>query len=231
MKIKVLRAADITQALSMSEAIEIVKNAFLQLSNKQAQSPVRTALKLKNAGEAALMMPAFLRETQALGAKIVTVFPQNPSQGLSAVQALVVLFDAATGGPSAILEGTHLTRLRTGAATGAATKVLARWDAKKLALFGAGGQAFYQVQGVWAARKVERTVIYDLLPERVEALIALLKENPPDRKREILKVYSPEEALEEADIVVTATGSHRPVFPGKLLAPGTHINAIGAFKP
>jgi ornithine cyclodeaminase len=177
------------------------------------------------------MMPAFLRETQALGAKIVTVFPQNPSQGLSAVQALVVLFDAATGGPSAILEGTHLTRLRTGAATGAATQVLARWDAKKLALFGAGGQAFYQVQGVWAARKVERTVIYDLLPERVEALIALLKENPPDRKREILKVYSPEEALEEADIVVTATGSHRPVFPGKLLAPGTHINAIGAFKP
>ncbi len=231
MKIKVLKAADITQALSMSEAIEIVKNAFLQLSNKQALSPMRASMNLRNPGEAALMMPAYLGETQALGAKIVTVFPQNPGQGLSAVQALVILFDSTTGGPSAILEGTHLTRLRTGAATGAATQVLSRRDARNLALFGAGGQAFSQVQGVWAARKVERTVIYDLLPERVDALIGLLKEDPLDRQRKILKVHSPEEALEEADIVVTATNSPQPVFPGKLLAPGAHINAIGAFKP
>ncbi len=155
MKIKVFRAEDINQALSMMEAVEVVKNAFVQLSSKQAQSPVRTSLNLRNQGEVALTMPAFLGETLALGTKIVTVLPQNPSRGLSAVQALVVLFDATTGGPSAILEGTHLTRLRTGAATGAATQVFSRRDAKKLALFGAGGQAFFQVQGVWAARKEE----------------------------------------------------------------------------
>ena len=231
MKIKVFRAADISQALSMTEAIEVVKNAFVQLSSKQAQSPVRTSLNLKHQGAVALTMPAFLGETPALGAKIVTVFPQNPCQGLSAVQALVILFDATTGSPSAILEGTHLTRLRTGAATGAATQVLSRRDAKKLALFGAGGQAFFQVQGVWAARKVERTVIYDLLPERVDSLIGLLKKNPPVQEVEVLKARSPEEALEGADIVVTATSSRQPVFPGKLLGAGAHINAIGAFKP
>ncbi|MDH4265151.1 MAG: ornithine cyclodeaminase, partial [Deltaproteobacteria bacterium] len=117
MKIKVFRADDIDQALSMSEAIEVVKDAFVQLSSQRAQSPVRTLLNLRNEGEVALTMPAFLGETPALGTKIITVLPRNPSRGLSAVQALVVLFDATTGGPSAILEGTHLTRLRTGAAT------------------------------------------------------------------------------------------------------------------
>jgi len=231
MKIKIFRAADISRSLSMIEAIEVVKDAFVQLSNRQAQSPVRTSLNLKNPGDVALTMPAFLGETPALGAKIVTVFPRNPSQGLPAIQALVILFDATTGSPSAILEGTHLTRLRTGAATGAATQVLSRRDAKTLALFGAGGQAFDQVQGVWAARKVERTMIFDLLPERVDALIDRLKENPLDRKKEILKARSPEEALEGADIVVTATSSRQPVFPGKLLGAGAHVNAIGAFKP
>lgn len=231
MKIKVFRAEDINQALSMMEAVEVVKNAFVQLSSKQAQSPVRTSLNLRNQGEVALTMPAFLGETLALGTKIVTVLPQNPSRGLSAVQALVVLFDATTGGPSAILEGTHLTRLRTGATTGAATQVFSRRDAKKLALFGAGGQAFFQVQGVWAARKVERTVIFDLLPERVDSLIGLLKKTLRGREVEILKARSPEEALEGADVVVTATNSRQPVFPGKALSAGAHINAIGAFKP
>ncbi|MBU1209424.1 MAG: ornithine cyclodeaminase [Proteobacteria bacterium] len=230
MKIKVFRAEDISQALSMIEAIEVVKSAFVQLSSKQAQAPVRTSLNLKNQGEVALTMPAFLGATLALGTKIVTVFPQNPSQGLSAVQALVVLFDAVTGGPSAILEGTHLTRLRTGAATGAATQIFSRQDAKSLALFGAGGQAFFQVQGVWAVRKVARTVIFDLLPERVDSLISLLQKTPRGQEVEILKARSPEEALDEADIVVTATSSRQPVFPGKVLRLGAHINAIGAFQ-
>ena len=231
MKIKVFRADDIDQALSMSEAIEVVKDAFVQLSSQRAQSPVRTLLNLRNEGEVALTMPAFLGETPALGTKIITVLPRNPSRGLSAVQALVVLFDATTGGPSAILEGTHLTRLRTGAATGAATQVFSRRDAEKLALFGAGGQAFFQVQGVWAARKVVRTLIFDLLPERVDSLIARLKKTPRGQEVEILKALSPEEALEGADIVVTATSSRLPVFPGKALGAGVHVNAIGAFTP
>jgi ornithine cyclodeaminase len=231
MRIKVFKATEITQALSMSEAIEVVKDAFVQLSSGQAQSPVRTSLNLESQGEVALIMPAFLGATKALGTKMVTVLPKNPNSGFPAVQALVVLFNAITGEPSAIFEGTHLTRLRTGAATGAATQVLSRPDSRSLALFGAGGQAFFQAEGVWAARKVERIRVFDVRPERMDWLIGALKRSPFGGEVEILRTGSPEEALEGADIVVTATDSIRPVFNGKVLGEGTHINAIGSFRP
>jgi len=231
MKIRVFKAEDIRQAISMAEAIEVVKDAFAQLSSRKAQSPVRTPLTLKGQGEVALIMPAYLGDTMALGTKVVTVFPKNPQQGLPAIQALVVLFDAATGSPLAIFEGTHLTRLRTGAATGAATQVFSRPEASKLALFGAGGQSFFQAEGVLATRRIERIKIFDLLPEKADILVGALRRSPLNRDVEVLRANSPAEALEGADIVVTATSSSKPVFEGKLLTPGVHINAIGSFRP
>jgi alanine dehydrogenase len=231
MKIRVFQAQEIDQALSMAEAIEVVKDAFVQLSLKKAQSPVRTSLNLKAPGEVALVMPAYLGETRALGAKMVTVLPGNPQAHLPAVQAIVFLFDASNGAPLAILEGTHLTRFRTGAATGAATQVLSRPESKTLALFGAGGQSFYQVKGVLAARRIERLRIFDLLPERAEALIARLQADSSCHGVKVIRADTPAQALAEADIVVTATTSSRPVFDGKLLKGGMHLNAIGAFKP
>jgi ornithine cyclodeaminase len=231
MKIRVIGEKEIEQALSMVEAIGVVKDAYAQLSLKQAQAPVRTSLNLKEQGEVALIMPAYLGRTQALGTKMVTVLPQNPRSSLPAVQGLVVLFDALSGAPSAILEGTHLTRFRTGAATGAATQVLSRPDSKNLTLFGAGGQSFFQVRGVLTARRIERVKIFDPVSERVDSLIGLLRESPFSRNVELIKAASPVQALEGADIVVTATTSSRPVFEGKLLKEGTHINAIGAYRP
>jgi ornithine cyclodeaminase len=231
MRIRVFTARDIDLALSMAEAIEVVKDAFVQLSLKKAQSPVRTSLNLKEPGEAALVMPAYIEESGALGAKMVTVLPWNPKANLPAVQGIVFLFDAATGSPLAILEGTHLTRFRTGAATGAATQVLSRPDSRTLAIFGAGGQAFFQVQGVLAARKMGQVKIFDLLPEKADELIARLRGDASCRGIELLRAGTPAQALEGADIVVTATTSSRPVFDGKLLKEGMHINAIGAFKP
>lgn len=231
MRIKVFTARDIDRALSMAEAVEVVKDAFIQLSLKKAQSPVRTSLTLKEAGEAALVMPAYLEESRALGAKMVTVLPWNPQANLPAVQGIVFLFDAATGSPMAILEGTHLTRFRTGAASGAATQVLSRPDSRSLAVFGAGGQAFFQVKGVLAARKIERLRVFDLLSEKADELVEKLRADPSCRGIELLRAGTPAEALEGADIVVTATTSSRPVFDGKLLKEGMHINAIGSFKP
>jgi ornithine cyclodeaminase len=231
MRIKVFTARDIDQALSMAEAVEVVKDAFVQLSLKKAQSPVRTSLTLKEAGEVALVMPAYLDETRALGAKMVTVLARNPRVQLPAVQAIVFLFDAATGSPLAVLEGTHLTRFRTGAATGAATQVLSRPDSKSLAVFGAGGQSFFQVKGVLAARKIERIKVFDLLPEKADELIAALQGDASCRGIELLRAGTPTQALEGTDILVTVTTSSRPVFDGRQLREGMHINAIGAFKP
>jgi alanine dehydrogenase len=231
MKIRVLSAADIRRLISMAEAIEIVKGAFIQLSARKAQSPVRTSLKVGKGGEAALIMPAFLEETRALGAKLVTVFPGNPKAGLPATQALVFLVDAETGGPLAVLEGTYLTRLRTGAASGAATQLLSLPEAERLAVFGAGGQALAQALGVLAARRIREVRIFDIIPRRAEDLKEELENQPGLPKATIYRAGSPEQAVAGADVIVTATTSRTPVFPGRAVSAGAHINAIGAFTP
>ncbi len=231
MKIKIFSGEDIRRIISMAEAIEVVKEAFVQLSEKKAQVPIRTSLKVGEQGEVALIMPAFLERSRALGAKVVTVFPENPKKKLPSTQALVFLVDAETGGPLAIYEGTYLTRLRTGAATGAATQLLSRPESETLTLFGAGGQALLQALGVLAVREIREVRIFDLIPARAEGLKEELMRQAGSKKIKIIRADSAEKAAAEADILVTATTSRTPVFPGRSLSPGAHINAIGAFRP
>jgi len=231
MKIRILKADDIRRLVPMADAIEVVKEAFVQLSAKKAQAPVRTSLKVGPEGDTALIMPAFLEQSRALGAKLVTVFPGNPQKGLPVTQALVFLLNAETGVPLALFEGTYLTRLRTGAASGAATQVLSRPDSEILAIFGGGGQALLQALGVLAVRKIREIRIFDLIPKQAESLKEELGSNLDIGKVKILRANSPEEAVAKADILVTATTSREPVFSGKLISPGAHINAIGAFTP
>ena len=231
MKIKIFNAEDIRQAISMAKAIEVVKEAFVQLSERKAQVPIRTSLKVSGQGDVALIMPAFLEKSRALGAKLVTVFPANPKKGLPATQALVFLVDAETGSPLAICEGTYLTRLRTGAATGAATQLLSRPESETLAIFGAGGQALSQALGVLAVREIREVRIFDLIPSRAEGMKEELTRQAGSKKVRVLRADSAEKAAFEADILVTATTSRTPVFPGRVLSPGAHINAIGAFTP
>lgn len=231
MKIKIFNAEDIRRTISMAEGIEVVKEAFVQLSEKKAQAPVRTSLKVSGQGDVALIMPAFLEKSRALGAKLVTVFPANPKKGLPATQALVFLVDAETGSPLAIYEGTYLTRLRTGAATGAATQLLSRPESETLAIFGAGGQALLQVLGVLAVREIREVRIFDLIPARAEGLKEELTRPAGSKKVKVLRADSAEKAAVEADILVTATTSRTPVFRGRVLSPGAHINAMGAFTP
>lgn len=203
------------------------------MSSFLKKSPVSGPHRHENqpSGKRGLGYARFLEKTQALGTKLVTVFPLNPPKGLPSTQALVVLMDAEVGTPLAIYEGTYLTRLRTGAATGAATQLLARTDARTLALFGAGGQAFFQILGILAVREIEEIRVYDPVPQRVESLLAELTRNLGARKGRMEKPGSPEKALAGADLIVTATTSNTPVFRGSWLSPGAHINAIGAFKP
>jgi len=184
----------------------------------------------EGAGWAALVMPAYLGESGALGPRWLRFFLE-PRAHLPAVQAMVFLFDAANGSPLAVLEGTHLTRFRTGAATGAATQVLSLPDSRCLAVFGAGGQSFFQVKGVLAARKIGLIKVFDLLPEKADELIAGLRGDASCRGIELLRAGTPPQALEGADIVVTATTSTRPVFEGKLLREGMHIQRHRGLKP
>ena len=149
----VLSTADLRRAVSMEAAMEAVADAFAQFSTGRAVVPLRTAVPLPPNDGLALRHARAARRPRAFGVKALTIFPENPDRrGLPAISALVLLFDSANGLPLALLDGAYLTALRTGAASGVATRLLARTDAHMLALFGAGAQALPQALALCVAR-------------------------------------------------------------------------------
>ena len=226
----VLSGADVRQAAPMPAAIDAVAGAFAQLSSGQANVPLRVPIGQAKHDSHTFFMPALLADAGALGMKIVSVFPHNAERHqLPSIHALVVLIDAETGQPLAAMDGTYLTALRTGASSGAATRVLARPDARVLALFGAGAQAPAQVQAVCAARPIERVWIVNRTRARAEALIEKLR--ALGIAGEIMVADTARAALAEADVVCCATSSPTPLFDDADVRPGTHINGVGAFTP
>ena len=231
MKLRLLSRDDVRQAVSMAQAIEAVKGAFAQLSSGQANVPLRTQLLVPKHNGVTLVMPAYLQETDSLAVKIVSVFPGNPERGLPTTSALVVVVDASTGQPIAAMDGTHLTGLRTGAASGAATDLLARQDARQVAILGAGTQGRYQLLGVCAVRQVTRVWVYDPIHARAEQYVSEMKKQGGRIPADIVAVASPAEAVSQADIICTATTSKSPVFRDADLKAGVHINGIGSYNP
>ncbi len=230
MKLRVLSKQDVQQAVPMREAIEIVKGAFAQLSAGRAVVPLRTQLPVERYEGVTLFMPAYLSESDDLGVKIVSVFPRNLEMGLPTIFALVVVVEAATGRPLAVMDGTYLTALRTGAASGVATDLLAREDSRVAAIFGAGAQGRTQLLAVCEVRDIERAWVYDVnaqAAERYAQEMAGKGRVPADLR----VASSPAEAVGEADVICTATTSNTPVFADGALKPGVHINAVGSFTP
>jgi ornithine cyclodeaminase/alanine dehydrogenase-like protein (mu-crystallin family) len=225
-KLRFLTADDVKKTLPMREAIEGMKSAYEQLSLGDAEMPLRGRVAGLNDG-VLLLMPAFLKQNNAMAVKLVSVFPQNSQQNLPIIHALVMAFDAQTGQALAILEGSSLTAIRTGAGAGAATDVLARPNASRLAIIGTGVQARSQFEAMASVRPID--VAYIFSPNRANAL-AFAEEMSPFAK-EIQIPRNANEAIQDADIICTATSSHSPVFDGKLIKAGTHINAVGSYLP
>jgi ornithine cyclodeaminase len=230
MEIRVLTAEDVRKALPMAEAIEAMKDAYRQLSSGSASVPLRSRIDVPEVGGVALFMPARLQTSHNMVCKIVSVFPQNALRNQATIHALVVALDSETGEPIAILEGASLTAIRTGAGSGAATEALARTDARVGAIFGSGAQARTQLEAVCAVRTLSHAYIFSLDVEGAQAMIADLAGRgaiPTDLRL----AGSPKQAVEEADIICTATTSSSPVFDFADLKQGVHINAIGSFTP
>jgi alanine dehydrogenase len=222
---------DVQKAITMKEAVDIVEKAFSAFSAGRAAVPIRTQVDVEAKDAVALFMPGFVEDLGALGLKIVSVFPQNPSRGLPTICSLVVLNDPETGEPAAAMEGSWLTALRTGAASGVATRHLARTDAARVAIIGTGIQARTQLEAVLCERNIRRVDVYDLDPERARLFIEEMQKSHKDSNLEFTASKSPGEAVENADIICTATTSKNPVFPGNKIKKGVHINAVGAFTP
>jgi len=212
----------------MPDAIAAVRRGFAALSAGQATVPVRASLPIAGQG-VALSMPAALAGGPHWSAKLVTVTPGNPDRGLPLIFASVLLGDAVTGRALALLDGTSLTALRTGAAGGVAAEALARPDSAVVAVFGAGAQARTQLEAVIAALG-DRLREVRIVSRDVRHAVALAKSVLPESVDAVAQ-GAPGDVVKGADIVITATSSPVPVFKGSDLGEGTHVTAVGSFKP
>lgn len=229
--IRVLSRADVRQAVTMAEAIEAVQAAYVQLSQGEAKVPVRLPVEVPEHEGVILYMPAYLPRSGGLGAKIVTVFPHNPRAGLPTIHALVVVNDARTGAPLAVMEAGYLTALRTGAAAGVATRLLARPDARTAAIIGAGVQGRTQLEAIAAVRDLECAWVFDTDRAAAERFAAEMAARGGRIPRDVRVAHIAAGAVRDADVISTATTSRQPVFADADLKPGVHINGIGSFTP
>ncbi len=224
--LRILSGEELRRVLPMSAAIDAMRTAFTALHENRAIIPQRIHLDVPEPKGVGLFMPAYMGKS--LGIKTVTLFDENPSKGLPYIQGLYCLFDGENGTPTAIMDGKTLTAIRTGAASGLATELLARQDAESVAILGAGVQGRTQLEAVGAVRTLGSAAIYDPLPENAERFAEEMSE---ELGIPVRAAASAGEAIRGADIVCAATVSSTPVFEDADLSPGAHLNAIGSYKP
>jgi ornithine cyclodeaminase/alanine dehydrogenase-like protein (mu-crystallin family) len=225
--IRFLSADDIAKTLPMPEAIEVMRDAFVQLSSGDARVPVRQRIDIEEKGNAALFMPVYYPKTNHIGLKVVTIFPQNNKKGLPFIHAQMMVFDAGDGRPIAIIDGELLTAIRTGAASGLATDLLACKEARIAAIIGCGVQGKKQLEGICCVRSLNRILLLDRDAQVAERFAEEMR-----AKLNIdIEVITSGSRLKEADIICTATTSQTPVFDDEDIQAGCHINGVGSYKP
>ena len=220
-----LDADAIRGAVPVADLLDAVEAAYRDVADGRDRSPLRSHVALE-AGDL-LLMPGLRAGGSGASVKLVTIVPGNAERGLPTLHAIIVWLDAATGEPMALMDGSTITAMRTGAASGAATRLLARSDSETLAVIGAGGQAEWQVRAVLAARPIRRVLVHARSPE---ARFAFAERMAAAVGIPVEPAGSAEAAVREADVVCCATTSSEPVFDAAWLRPGTHVNGIGAFR-
>ncbi|MFH1843484.1 MAG: ornithine cyclodeaminase family protein [bacterium] len=221
---------DVVAVLTMPDCLAAVETAFAEHARGRAIMPQRSVIKVADHGGIFLGMPAYIGgDLDALGLKMVTVYPNNPSRhNIPTIFGTMLLCNPATGQAIAIMDAAYLTAVRTGAASGVATRVLARQDASVCTIFGAGVQARKQLEAVHLVRPLSRVNVIDVAPEIRDAFVT---DMGAELGCEVVASEDVESAIKSADIVITASSSHDPVFDGRWLQPGTHINNIGSHTP
>ncbi|MDQ3881246.1 MAG: ornithine cyclodeaminase family protein, partial [Chloroflexota bacterium] len=221
-----LDAATIEALAPIADLVDAVDAAYRDIAEGRDRSPLRSAIELP--GGSLLIMPGVRDGATGVSLKIVSIVPENKRRALPTVQAIAAWVDGRTGTPTALLDGNALTALRTGAGTAAATRRLARPGAAELAMIGAGGQAEWQVRAVCAVRPIRRVRVWSPSPRR-DALVETLLGKLPGA--DVVAASSAEEAVRGAHVVCCATTSSEPVLDAAWVAPGAHVNGIGAFRP
>ena len=231
MRVLVLCHRDVVAALPPAACAESMAAVLAARARGETHMPLRSIMAPSGAAGIMGLMPGWRPARQDRAAvfavKAICVIPGNPGRGLDAHQGIVTLFDGETGVPTAILDASAVTAVRTAAVSAVATDVLARTQARTLAILGAGVQGRAHLQALAAVRDFTRVRVY--APTRAHA--QALADDARPAGGEVRAVATAEEAVRGADVVVAATNSPEPVLARAWLAPGAHVNAVGASTP
>jgi len=225
----VVTHAEVEQLLAMETCIEVMADTLEALARGELSQPLRSIYSPPGAAGAMAWMPTYRSGSDAVyGMKILCVIPDNPSRGLDGHQGCVVLMDGVTGELRALVNAAAITAIRTAAVSAVATRLLAREDACELALIGAGVQAERHIEAILCVRPIERVRVASRTLESAQRFVERMR---PKVRCALEAVKSAEAAVRGADIVVTVTTAREPVLAHAWLAPGTHVNAVGASGP
>lgn len=226
MSLLLLSLDEVKQSITMHQAITALENAFIQLAQHETQLPLRTGVTIASEDALMLTMPAYLAKDEALGLKVVSIFPHNLEKNKPSITGFMMLLDAHTGEPQALMDAAFLTSLRTGAVSGLATKYFAKDTAHHVAIIGSGTQAKTQLTAVAAVRDIQQVSVWSRNPHHAKQFAA-------DFETQFnIHVYdSISAATRDADIICTATNSTEPLIALKDIKPDVHINAIGSHAP
>ena len=219
---------DIEKLLDMEEVIDTVEGAFGEYAEGNVVLPPRSTIMIPKYNGSISFMPSYLKESEAQATKIISIYPDNPEKGFPTTIAWIIVNDPETGLIDAFMDATHITAMRTGAITGVAARYLAPDDATTAAVFGAGVQGRTQLWAACTVRPIDRAYVYDLDPRAMESFS---RDMGDKLGIEVTPSESGKEACIDADIVLTATTSSKPVIKYEWLKEKVHISAIGAFYP
>ena len=228
MSLPVIDAQFVERHLTMAACIDLVADVQAQISAGRIELPLRRFHSVGDGAGHFGLMPGELPAGDVFGAKLISLFPDNPATAdLPAIQGHVLLFDRHNGAPLACIDAASITGLRTAAASGAATRVLAREDARTLALLGYGVQARTHLAAMCAVRDIDRVFVWGPTLSKAQAFAASVK-HPGIT---VQAVASAAQAVSGADIVCAVSGAREPIVHGAELAAGCHVNLVGAHSP
>jgi len=225
--IRIIKAGEIKQYYSMKQAIHAMERAFTALSSGECYVPDRIVTGLPANELLMLFKPAFVEKDKRVTIKFLTQRESGLIPGIPTIQGIVLVIDSLTGEILSIMDGEYLTALRTGAASGLATRCFARKDARNLALFGCGTQGRTQLEAVLCEQDIKRIMVFDTNKELAHQFVSEM-----EKKFNVEMVLSSDtRQLKEVDIICTATNATAPLFKREEVKKGVHINAIGSFQP
>lgn len=225
----ILTANDIERFYTMKDAIAADKQALKIYSQGNSDVPLRINFDMQK-GQS-LFMPAHIKGSDIVGIKIVSVFPDNPKLGKPSVPAQVLMLNPQTGEVCAMLDGTFVTQIRTGAVQGAATDLLARKNASRAVLIGTGGQAVSQLEAMLTVRSLTDVAIFDIDTQKAEQFTEEMKYRFAHFSTNLYFSKNLDDDISQADIITSVTTSKVVTFNGEKVKPGTHVNGVGAYTP